>query len=189
MWPLLLVSIIALSVIIERISFVLKISARRNQQIERDFLSAVSSGDSAKALSIAKSTKDYVVKVLEKGVIEVAGSQALVHAATAQLKRFARGLTILDTAITISPLLGLLGTVTGMIHAFGLLGAAELSAPTVITGGIAEALIATAFGLSIAIFSLLPFNYLTAQTEEARHEIEQAARRLEMILEKKRSEG
>jgi biopolymer transport protein ExbB len=74
------------------------------------------------------------------------------------------------------------GTVTGMIRAFGLLGTAELDAPTAITGGIAEALIATAFGLLIAITALLPFNFLNTRLEEARHEIETAAAHLERLL-------
>jgi biopolymer transport protein ExbB len=81
--------------------------------------------------------------------------------------------------VTLAPLEGLFGTVTGMIHAFGLLGASELGAPTAITGGIAEALIATAFGLLIAMVSLLPFNFLTTQLEQARVELETVAARLE----------
>ena len=101
------------------------------------------------------------------------------------MKRFNRGLSILDTSITLAPLLGLLGTVTGMIHAFGLLGTQELNAPVAITGGIAEALIATAFGLGIAILSLIPFNFLNSQAEQARHEIEDAGTRLELLLHPK----
>ena len=99
-----------------------------------------------------------------------------------ELQRFSQGLPILDTAITLAPLLGLLGTVTGMIHAFGLLGSNELSGPTVITGGFAQALIATACGLGIAIIALIPFNYLNARLEEARHEIEDTVTHLELIL-------
>jgi biopolymer transport protein ExbB len=71
-----------------------------------------------------------------------------------------------------------------MIRSFGLLGGKELEAPTVITGGIAEALIATAFGLAIAIIALIPFNYLNSRVEEARHEIEDAATHLELLLMK-----
>ncbi len=74
-----------------------------------------------------------MVQVLSKRLEDKAGSQVLVHAASEHLKRFNRGLTMLDTAITVAPLLGLLGTVTVIINAFGLLGLAELSAPTVIT--------------------------------------------------------
>jgi biopolymer transport protein ExbB len=69
-----------------------------------------------------------------------------------------------------------------MIGAFGLLGDQQLDAPAAITGGIAEALIATAFGLSIAIVALLPFNFLNARLEERRHELEDAASRLELLL-------
>ena len=98
------------------------------------------------------------------------------------LKRFHRGLTILDTAITLAPLLGLLGTVTGMIRSFDMLGGSELGAPTAITGGIAEALIATAYGLGIAITALLPLNYLNSREEEARLEMQDAASHIEIHL-------
>lgn len=82
--------------------------------------------------------------------------------------------------ITLAPLLGLLGTVTGMIHSFGLLGGTEIEAPQAIAGGIAEALIATASGLAVAILALLPFNYLNALVEEARHDLQDAATHLEI---------
>jgi biopolymer transport protein ExbB len=114
---------------------------------------------------------------------------AMLRSANLELKRFNRGLSVLDTAVTLAPLLGLLGTVTGMIHAFGLLGGHELEAPAAITGGIAEALIATAFGLSIAIVALVPFNYLNATLEEVRHDLEDAASRIELLLLKGRPSG
>jgi biopolymer transport protein ExbB len=107
---------------------------------------------------------------------------AMLRAANLELKRWNRGLPALDTVITLAPLLGLLGTVTGMIGAFGLLGSQTLDAPAAITGGIAEALIATAFGLVIAIVALIPFNYLNAALEERRHELEDAATRIELLL-------
>jgi len=67
----------------------------------------------------------------------------------------------LDTIITIAPLLGLLGTVTGMISAFHVIATKEgISTPMAITGGVAEALIATATGLAIAIFTLVGHNGL-----------------------------
>jgi flagellar motor component MotA len=72
--------------------------------------------------------------------------------------------------------------VTGMMGSFGMLGGAELSAPAQITGGIAEALIATAFGLGIAITCLVPLNYLHSKSEDARHEVEDAATHLELLM-------
>jgi biopolymer transport protein ExbB len=72
-----------------------------------------------------------------------------------------------------------------MIHSFGLLGAAELGAPAAITGGIAEALIATAFGLGVAILAVIPFNFLNSRLEEARHDIQDAASHIELCLVKR----
>ena len=65
-----------------------------------------------------------------------------------------------------------------------LIGGSEPAAPTAITGGVAEALIATAFGLGIAITALIPFNYLNARLEEARQEIQDAATHLELLISK-----
>ena len=80
---------------------------------------------------------------------------------------------MLDTIITIAPLLGLLGTVTGMISAFHVIAAKEgISTPTAITGGVAEALIATAAGLTIAIFTLIGYNHLQERIKHIVAEIE-----------------
>jgi biopolymer transport protein ExbD len=74
-----------------------------------------------------------------------------------------------------------------MIHSFGLLGGQEIEAPQAIAGGIAEALIATACGLAVAILALLPFNYLNAQLEGARNDIQDAASHLELQLARGRT--
>ncbi len=141
-------------------------------------------GELDQAAAKGEKSRDFVARMLAHGLKNRGKSLsgALLQAAGRELKRFNRGLSVLDTVITLAPLLGLLGTVTGMIRSFGLLGNRELEAPTVITGGIAEALIATAFGLGIAIVALIPFNYLNARLEEARHELEDAATRLELAL-------
>jgi biopolymer transport protein ExbB len=99
--------------------------------------------------------------------------------AMAELPRLQRRLGILDTIITIAPLLGLLGTVTGMMGSFQVLAAREgLSQPNAITGGVAEALIATATGLAIAIVSLVAYNALTERVKEITGEIELRATQL-----------
>jgi len=69
-----------------------------------------------------------------------------------------------------------------MMGSFGMLGGGELSAPAQITGGIAEALIATCFGLGIAVTALLPMNYLHSQADKARHEMEDASTHLELLM-------
>lgn len=154
-------------------------------------LTNLEQGDINRAIAAGKGTKDFVARVLTYGLQYGSEgiSSSVLRAANGELRRFSRGLAVLDTIITLAPLLGLLGTVTGMIGAFGLLGASELGAPTAITGGIAEALIATAFGLGIAITCLIPFNYLNARLEDARHDIEDAATQLELLMLPRVSSG
>ena len=186
MWPLLLTSIIALATVIERFAFIWSERRKREPKVVEDILERTQAGNLEQAVAAGKQTKDFVARTLVYALEhrDKSLSSAVLRAASLELKRYNRGLSVLDTTITLAPLLGLLGTVTGMIRAFGLLGASELSAPTAITGGIAEALIATAFGLGIAIISLIPFNFLNARLEEARHEIQDAASQLELLLQK-----
>jgi biopolymer transport protein ExbB len=186
MWPLLLVSVVALTVVIERLVFIALEKKNRNPALVGDILTKVENGHVDEAARLGEGSKDFVVRALTYALThrEKSFSEAMLRSANWELKRFNRGLTLLDTAITLAPLLGLLGTVIGMIRSFNMLGGSELGAPAAITGGIAEALIATAFGLGIAITALLPFNYLNAREEEARLEIQDAASHVELHLKR-----
>jgi len=186
MWPLLITSIVSVAVVMERLFFIMREKTRRRSDVVGKILERVEQGSIDDAIQAGQGCEDFVARVLIYGLKhrERSFSGALLRAANQELKRFSQGLSSLDTIITLAPLLGLFGTVTGMIHAFGLLGGKELEAPTVITGGIAEALIATAFGLVIAIVALIPFNYLNGRLEEARHEIEDASNHLELLIMK-----
>ncbi len=183
MWPLLIASILALGVVIERVFFLMLERVRRNPKALDAFFAAVGKGDTEGAIEIGKKSKFYLVRALgyALGHKEQSLASAVLYAQGQELKRYRRGIPILDTVITLAPLLGLLGTVVGMMGSFSLIGG-ELSAPGAITGGIAEALIATAFGLGIAITSLLPFNFLNTKMEDARHEMEAAATQLELLI-------
>ncbi|HEV7868240.1 MAG TPA: MotA/TolQ/ExbB proton channel family protein [Chthoniobacteraceae bacterium] len=184
MWPLLATSLVALTVVLERVFFILRERLRRDPAVVEKIFASVENGDPERAITIGQGSKDFVARVLTFALShrEQSHTNALLRGAGRELKRFNRGLSLLDTVITLAPLLGLLGTVTGMIRSFSLLGGEELGAPAAITGGIAEALIATAFGLLIAIIALLPFNFLNTKLEDARHEIEDAAARLDALL-------
>ena len=186
MWPLLFCSLIALAVVIERLWFLIQEKRSRNAAVVSRILTQIEHGEIELAIQENLTTTDFVAKTLVYGLQNRHDSisSALLRAANKELQRFTQSLSVLDTIITVAPLLGLLGTVSGMIRSFGLLGDMSLDNPTVITGGIAEALIATAFGLIIAIIALIPFNYLNSRLEEARHEIEDAATHLELLLVK-----
>ena len=184
MWPLLMVSILAMGAVFERSIFLIAEQGRRDPKALKNFFEAIRTGDITQALQISLGSKFFVLRTLGYALEHKESSlaSALMFAQKQEIKRFRAGIPILDTVITLAPLLGLLGTVTGMMGSFSLIGG-ELSAPGAITGGIAEALIATAFGLGIAITALVPFNLLNMQVEKARLEIESAATQLELLME------
>ncbi len=184
MWPILVTSLIALSVIFERFWFIVREKLRRQPLVVERMLRRVEKGDYAAALEDGRGSGDFIARSLTYALLHDDKVNAMLRAGGREMVRYNRGLSLLDTAITVAPLLGLLGTVTGMIRSFSLLGGSELGAPAAITGGIAEALIATAFGLSVAIVSLLPFNFLNTQMEAARHELNDAGSQLEAHIRK-----
>jgi biopolymer transport protein ExbB len=89
-----------------------------------------------------------------------------------------RRLWILETIVTAAPLLGLMGTIAGMMHSFQLIGGSGLVNPTGVTGGVAQALIATAFGLLIALVSLFGFNFFSRLQSQTLDEMERLGTRL-----------
>ena len=183
MWPLLFASILALGTVLERVFFLLNESRKRDPKALERLFADVEDGDIDRAIRDSAESKDFVVRTLRYALEhrEKSLPNALLYAQARELKRFRRGISILDTVITLAPLLGLLGTVTGMMGSFSIIGG-ELSAPGAITGGIAEALIATAFGLGIAITALLPFNVLNTKLDVAQHDVESASSQLELLV-------
>jgi biopolymer transport protein ExbB len=184
MWPLLLSSIAALAVVIERVLFLLNEQRKRSPKSVAAFFAAVTKGDLQGAIALSKRSQDAVVTTMGYALERRDQSlgHALTYAETRTLKRYRRGLAVLDTVITLAPLLGLLGTVTGMMASFAVIGG-DLSSPGAITGGIAEALIATAFGLMIAIVCLIPFNYLNNRIEVVETEMLAAGEQLKLLVE------
>ena len=183
MWPILACSLLALTVVFERLFFIVAEMSRRQPKLVDSMLDAVERRELELAMKLGRDSKDFVARTLAAALehgAEKSIASALLRGAERELARYNRGLSVLDTIITLAPLLGLLGTVTGMMGSFGMLGGGELGAPTAITGGIAEALIATAFGLGVAITALIPFNYLNARLEGARRELQDAAAHIEI---------
>ncbi len=90
----------------------------------------------------------------------------------------ARRLWVLETIVTAAPLLGLVGTVLGMMHAFQIIGGSGIVNPTGVTGGVAQALVATVIGLLIALISLFGFNYFSRLQSQTMDEMERLGTRL-----------
>lgn len=188
MWPIILVSFLMITVAIERILFIVRENGRRQPEVVEKMLELVEANDTEGALAIGKKSQDFIARVLVYALTnkEHSMANAFSRAANQELQRLQQGLPTLDTCITAAPLLGLLGTVTGMMGTFGKLGGGGNIADSMneITGGVAEALIATMCGIAIAVTGLLPFNYLNSRVEESRHDIEDASNSLEIILSK-----
>ena len=183
MWPILIVSIIGLTVVIERIIWWSGRWFRRDpKRIEKVF-TAIEVGDLTEASRLSRDSRDPVLRMMWNGLNHQHASLqgALQVAAGIEIKRAGRFLVVMDTLVTLAPLLGLLGTITGLIRSFSFLGNEELAVQAV-TGGIAEALIATACGLGIAIFALIPFNFFTSRVSNLEFELQTAATNLEVML-------
>jgi biopolymer transport protein ExbB len=187
MWPILLLSFVAITVVVERLMFIIRENASREPEVVEKMLEAVEHRDIEGALAIGRKSKDFIAKILVYSLSnrEYSLSNAFIRASGQELSRFQQGMATLDTCITAAPLLGLLGTVTGMMRTFGALGSGDIGAAAgTITGGVAEALIATACGLAIAIMGLLPYNYLNARAEQAKQDVADVSHALEILLKK-----
>jgi len=186
MWPILLLLTVGLTVIVERLLFILNETRTREPEVVSKMLESVEKGDIAGALQIGKKSNDTIAKIVVYSLSHVdALSNAFFRAASQELSRYQQGMATLDTCITAAPLLGLLGTVTGMMRTFGSLGTGDIGAAAgQITGGVAEALIATMTGLFIAIVCLFPYNVMNARTEQMKQEIADASHALEILMKK-----
>lgn len=186
MYPLLGCSIVALTVIIERTLFWIKKDLGRNQPLVDEVLELCRSGNWDAVRDKALGAKDYVIRILVNGIVhkEFSMAKAMETAAADELKRMQRYLGILDTMITVAPLLGIFGTVIGIIISFEMLGTSGIENPQAVTDGIAQALITTASGLGIAILSVIPYNYFSSRVEDAALSIEKYATSLEIVYEK-----
>jgi biopolymer transport protein ExbB len=186
MYPLLACSIIVLTVVIERTVFWVTVRSRRNRALVDEVLEICRQGDWETVRQKTVGCRDFVVRILVSGILhrEFSMLKAMESAAEDHVRRMRRFMGVLDTMITVAPLLGIFGTVTGIITSFEMLGAAGIGDPQAVTAGVAQALITTAAGLAIAIFTVFPYNYFTAQVEKAAQEMEKYATSLEIVYEK-----
>lgn len=183
MYPLIACSVISLTVILERALFWIRDKRNVDSRLVDQVLDLARTREYEKIKQSTQGSADYVVRVLVCGLVhkEYSLSKAMEMAAMEEIKRMKRYLPVLDTMITAAPLLGILGTVIGIIHSFDMLGQAGIQDPHAVTSGIAQALLTTAAGLLIAIFALFPYNYFMSKVEKAAVRIEKYATSLEIV--------
>lgn len=190
MWPILVTGLVAVAVVGERIFWWWRESVRRDPVTLEKLFAALENGDFREAGRLSKDSKDPVIRMIWHGMNHFHSSLqgALQVAAGAELQRAGRFLTVMDTLVTLAPLLGLLGTVSGIFRTFLSIGNVELAVEKV-TGGIGEALIATMCGLGIAILALIPFNYFTRKLAQLQFELESAATNVEVMVNAAKQKG
>ncbi len=159
---------------------------RSNGTLLNEIMALCESGDWEAIRLRTAGTRDYAIKVIVTGILhrDFSMTKAMESAAADQVKRMRRFMGVLDTMITVAPLLGIFGTVTGIIQSFEALGATGIERPAAVTAGIAEALITTAAGLGIAIPSVILYNFFDSLCERAALRIEKYATSLEIVYEK-----
>ena len=177
MVPLLVMSIVSLTLIVERSIFWLSIHrpgrgrgrVRRIEQLNE----ALRRGDRDRAGELVARDRSPYGMVARRLLDQGAGDAVAVEAVEMQRPKFDRFMVSLSTIITAAPLLGILGTVIGIIRSFNLLGEQQtLSDPRAVSVGIAEALLTTALGLVVALVTLFPYMMFRAQVERALGRVE-----------------
>lgn len=179
MYPLILTSIVLITVILER-----AISLRRSVLDGDDLLDQIreatgNNPDANKDVSIAlcEETKRPLGRIFARGLRNASRNpdaieMALEQEASNELPNLESNLIIIKTIVNISPLLGLLGTIAGMIRSFQAASEQGLSNPTQILGGISEALISTATGITLAVIGFIFFNYFSNLVRKMTEDIE-----------------
>ena len=188
MWPLLVCSVIALAAMLERAAFWVHERRTRDEKLVHKLLHLTERGLLDQAVGAAAGSRDAVARVLLNGLAHHHFSLegALEVAVQAELRRMKRALGVLDTIITVAPLLGIFGTVTGILTAFSALEG-RIPDPRTVSAGIAEAVITTVAGLAIAIPTVIAYNYFCARVEEAAAQLSTHITNFQILYQKGRA--
>jgi biopolymer transport protein ExbB len=190
MWPILLCSVLALTIIIERIWYLRKIRFDTRQFLNR-ILDKMKRHQIKEALEICETRKNPISRILKVGILKYdRGRQqikeAIEDAALYEEPHLEKNMTALATIAHISPLLGLLGTVVGLVRCFQVIQARSTElvpvSPGDLAGGIWEALLTTVAGLIVAIPAFVAYNYLVSRISNFILEMEKASTELVNFL-------
>ena len=179
LWVLVIISIGAFAVILERIVFFAVNEKNVGNNFKDEILSLVANKKLDEAIALCDTKKSCVATAVKKFLqkapkgIDVQDYEFILKEVTNQeISPYERRLNLLSSVISISPMLGLLGTVTGMIRAFTNISKYGAGDAAIVADGIAEALLTTAAGLMIAIPVIVVYNYLNRRLEKMENEID-----------------
>jgi biopolymer transport protein ExbB len=190
MYPIVATLFLALCVLIERVIWWISFKKNVRAAAQLKAREALATGDFTSVWELSNKSEDPFVKNLGEGISHAHTSMlaAMQLDATHWIEKSEARMWVLGTIITLAPLLGLFGTVVGLMGSFGSLGDDTL-AVTKVTGGISEALIATAAGICIAISCLLPYNYFRKRVSSLRGEFERWINHTELLAASAKAHG
>jgi biopolymer transport protein ExbB len=190
MWPILGVFFLALCVIIDRCVWWLRLQSTLQSAKQEQARVALGTGDFQTAWSLGETAKDPFLQNLNEGMSHANTSMlaAMQLHATHLIEKSEARMWVLSTLITLAPLLGLFGTVVGIMGSFSFVGDEQLAASKV-SGGIGEALIATACGIFIAILCLLPYNFFRKRVSVLRGSLERWINHSELLVKSAKEHG
>ena len=190
MWPILATFFLALCVVLDRAFWWLRLKATLQPAKQEQARNAIGTGDFAAAWNLTRDTPDPFLRNLAEGMTHAHTSMlaAMQLDATHLIEKSEARMWVISTMITLAPLLGLFGTVVGIMGSFSFVGDEQLAA-TKVSGGIAEALIATACGIGIAILCLLPYNFFRKRVSTLRGSLERWINHTELLVKSAKEHG
>lgn len=190
MWPILATFLLSLCVILDRAVWWSALQAKIRPGLQEKAREALGTGKFTTAWEMGDGTREPFLANLREGMSHAHTSMlaAMQLHATQLIEKSEARMWVLSTMITLAPLLGLFGTVAGLMGSFAAIGSDEL-AVTKVTGGIGEALIATAAGIAIAVLCLLPYNFFRKRVSVLRSSLERWINHSELLVKSAKEHG
>lgn len=190
MWPILTTFLLSLCVILDRIVWWSALQTKIRTDLQNKAREALGTGDFQAAWQLGENTDEPYLTNLRDGMAHANTSMlaAMQMHATHLIEKSEARMWVLSTMITLAPLLGLFGTVAGLMGSFGAIGDSQLAVSKV-TGGIGEALIATACGIAIAVLCLLPYNFFRKRISTLRSSLERWINHSELLVKSAKEHG
>jgi len=187
MWLILGLSVVAIAIVIERLLFFRRIRVDEEKLIDR-LKSTLGKGHFDEALSICDNNPAPITNLMKIGIEHRdypnhVQKEVIMDAANQEVPKLERFLSALGTVANIAPLLGLLGTVTGNIKAFDVLGKfGSVGDPSILAKGVAEALLTTAGGIIVAVPAIVFYNYLISKANNTIVRLENRVNEMVLLL-------
>ncbi|MFT3990927.1 MAG: MotA/TolQ/ExbB proton channel family protein [Luteolibacter sp.] len=190
MWPILASFLLSLGVFLDRIIWWSALQTKLKPALQTQAREALGIGDYTTSWNLSQNTEEPYLVNLREGINHANTSMvaAMQLNATHLIEKAEARMWVLSTMITLAPLLGLFGTVAGLMGSFAAIGNDQLAVSKV-TGGIGEALIATACGIAIAVICLLPYNFFRKRTSLLRSSLERWINHSELLVQSAKEHG